>query len=78
MDNVTAGGIAVTLIGVLKGKDFWAWLKDFNKHKADSSKASAETEEKLQDKITSLYDKKIEMMQETATSMKTQIGRAHV
>ena len=33
MDNLQTGGIVVGLITVLKGKDFWNWVKQFTRSK---------------------------------------------
>ena len=75
MENIQVGGVIVALIGILKGKDFWNWLKDLNKHKTNKNKAIVESENKLQEEIRALYDAKIQLHTEQIDSMKLRMIR---
>ena len=75
MDNLETGGIIAALLAVLKGKDFWSWVKGLTKAKESSSKAVKENENKLQEEIRALYDAKLQMLTDTIDSMKLRMSR---
>jgi len=75
MDNLETGGIIAALLAVLKGKDFWVWIKSLTKAKESSNKAVKENETKLQDEIRALYDAKLQMLTDTIDSMKLRMSR---
>lgn len=75
MDNVTTGGVIVALIGVLKGKEFWAFIKGLTTANQKVIKGVIEQENKLQEEIRSLYDAKIQMHTEQIDSMKLRMIR---